>query len=120
MSEKQEDLEKFNSVTCCTCGILFGFPKRIETEWRKTHKNFNCPNGHPLQWSAEIESEDTKELKKLRVEVQELKTKLEAADKQVIERTVKIAELTTELEIWRPSSATDKETNGSEQVRSGD
>lgn len=120
MSEEKDE-EVFNKVTCCTCGILFGFAKRIEKEWRRNEKGFNCPNGHPLVWSKPTESEETKELKKLRVEVQNLKTKLESAQTKADSQEKKITELTAELEIWCPSSATNKESNGdSKQVRTGD
>jgi hypothetical protein len=111
MSDKEENSEEFNKVTCCTCGILFGFPKRIEKEWRRNEKGFNCPNGHPLVWSKPTESEEQKELKQLRVEVKDLKAKLESAQTKADSQDKKIAELTTELEIWQPSSAIKKEVN---------
>jgi seryl-tRNA synthetase len=118
MSDDKDD-EAFNKVTCCSCGILFGFPKRIEKEWRRNEKGFNCPNGHPLIWTKAA-ADEQKEVDKLKAEVASLKTKLESAQAKADQKDKRIAELTAELEIWQPSSATIKEPNDSDQVRSGD
>lgn len=99
--------EEFNEVTCCSCGIMFGFPKRVEEQWRRTGKTFHCPNGHPLVWSVDKDKEtpEQKELKSLRVEVKELKAKLATALEDVATQKKKAEELSSELEIWRPTSA---------------
>lgn len=96
--------EEFNEVNCCNCGITFKFSKKIEEMWRKDEKTFYCPNGHSLVWNKPKETEEQKELKKLKAEVKELKEKLVAAEKQVEDQKQRVNELTTELEIWRPST----------------
>ena|SRR5271157_3359060 len=107
------------SQNCPDCGIRFGFPSEMEKVWRGSHKSFYCPNGHSLSWQGE--TPEQKELRELRAEVTNLKTKLESAQTKADAQEKKVAELTAELEIWRPSSATDKaDSNGSEQVRTGD
>lgn len=103
--------EDLCEVDCCTCGINFKFSKKIEEMWRKSEKTFHCPNGHPLQWTKSKETDEQKELKKLRVEVKELNDKLLAANKQAEEQKKKVDELTTELEIWRPTTNDDKKDN---------
>lgn len=98
-----EELEKLNNVSCCECGIVFGFSPKIEKMWRESGKNFVCPNGHSLHWSKPTETPEQKELKELRVEVKKLKEKLDAAIAQTAEYKLKNEELTSELEIWKPS-----------------
>jgi hypothetical protein len=120
ISDEEENLEEFCQVTCCSCGILFGFPKRVQKEWRRTDNGFYCPNGHPLAWNKPTETDESKKLKKLRVEVKELKTKLESAQTKADTQEKKVAELTAELEIWQPSSVFDKKSNGTDKIRSGD
>lgn len=110
--------EKFNSINCCQCGIAFGFGKEVETLWRRDEKTFFCPNGHPQVWTKPKESEEQKELKKLRTKVEELQGKLDAALKDAADQKKRADELATELEIWRPSTAETKD--GSEQTGSGD
>ena len=102
--------EEFNSVTCNTCGIEFKFRKTVEELWRKSEKTFHCPNGHGLVWNKPKESEEEKELKKLRAEVNELRTKLVAAEKKAEDQTKRADELASELEIWRPTT-NDKKDN---------
>ena len=97
--------DDFCEVDCCTCGIKFKFSKKIEEMWRKSGKSFLCPNGHSLSWTVEKETPETKELKTLRTEVKELKTKLETALKDVESQKKRADDLQTELEIWRPTSA---------------
>ena len=103
---------------CYDCGILMGIDSDVVTSWKKSHKNFTCPNGHVQHWGDESVQE--KEISSLKAEVKTLKTKLEAADKLAEEQTKKLAEMTTELEIWRPSTTDKDETNGSKQVSTGD
>lgn len=97
--------EEFCDVDCPSCGIKFKFSKTIEEMWRNTEKQFFCPNGHPLHWDKPKETADQKELKKLKVEVNELRTKLVAAEKQAEAQKKRADDLQTELEIWRPTSA---------------
>lgn len=96
--------EEYNSITCNTCGIEFKFLKKVEELWRKSEKVFFCPNGHNLVWSKPKESEEEKELKKLRAEVNELRTKLVAAEKKAEDQKKRADELSSELEIWRPTT----------------
>lgn len=103
MSEKEE-LEVLNNVSCCECGIVFGFSPKIEKMWRESGKSFVCPNGHSLHWSKPTETPEQKELKGLRTEVKKLTEKLEAAEQRAAEYKVKVEELTAELEIWKPST----------------
>lgn len=116
-----DDHKDFNLVTCCNCGVPFAFSTKLEELWRRDEKTFYCPNGHPQVWKKPEVSEEQKELKKLREEVKSLKTKLDEALTLTETQKKKIEELTTELEIWRPSSADKTETkDGSEQAGSGD
>lgn len=111
MSEEKE--EEFNCVTCNTCGLDFKFLQKVEDLWRKSEKTFYCPNGHGLVWFGLVwtkpkETDEEKELKKLRAEVKELKAKLLAAEKQSEEHKKRVDELAAELEIWQPSYADKK------------
>jgi hypothetical protein len=103
MSEKEE-LEVLNNVSCCDCGIVFGFSPKIEKMWRESGKTFVCPNGHSLHWSKPTETPEQKELKVLRTEVKDLKTKLDEALTLTETQKKKIEELQTEIEIWKPST----------------
>ena len=96
--------DEYNEVDCPSCGIKFKFSKKIEEMWRDTGKSFYCPNGHTLHWSKPKETPEERELKKLKLEVGELKEKLMAAEKQTEDQKKRVDELTTELEIWRPST----------------
>jgi predicted RNase H-like nuclease (RuvC/YqgF family) len=103
-----EEKEEFNCVTCDTCGLDFKFPQKVEDLWRKSEKTFYCPNGHGLVWTKPKETDEEKELKKLRTEVKELKEKLLAAERQSEEHKKRVDELAAELEIWQPSYADKK------------
>ncbi len=100
--------EEYNEVDCCNCGIKFKFSKKIEEMWRKDEKTFFCPNGHSLVWHKPKESAEEKELKRLRAEVKELNTKLEAALKDVESQKKRADDLALELEIWHPTSTDQK------------
>jgi seryl-tRNA synthetase len=104
MSEEEE----FCSVDCNECGITFKFTTTIEKMWRKSSKTFFCPNGHSLHWPKQTETEEQKELKKLRAEVTSLKDKLTAAEKTVETQKKRIDELIIEVETWKPTSIEDK------------
>ena len=109
---------EYNEVHCCNCGIVFKFSKKIEEMWRKDEKTFYCPNGHSLVWNKPKESTEQKELKQLKDKVKDLQSKLDEALTLTETQKKKIEELTTELEIWRPSTAETKD--GSEQTGTGD
>lgn len=96
--------EEYNTVTCNSCGIEFKFQQKIEDLWRKSGKTFYCPNGHGLVWNKPKVSPEEEEIKSLKVEVKELKVKLDAALKDAESQKKRADELATELEIWRPST----------------
>ena len=87
---------------CQGCGIQFGIPKAAKEAWEKSYKRFYCPNGCVLSWDPP--SEEDKEINKLRREVQSLKDKLANSETKVETLEAKVAELSSELEIWRPTS----------------
>jgi hypothetical protein len=37
----------------CTCGIVFGIPRRMKESLERTHERFYCPNGHRLFYPQE-------------------------------------------------------------------
>lgn len=84
------DIESFN---CAECGIKFGIDQKVVVHWKKSHKQFVCPNGHTLSWNEP--SADQKELEALRIEIKELKEKLAITE-------ARVTELTAELELWQP------------------
>jgi hypothetical protein len=43
--------------TCGACGIKFAIPDHLMSSLRKTHKEFYCPNGHNLVYSAESDKD---------------------------------------------------------------
>lgn len=96
--------EAYCEVDCCECGIKFKFAKKIEEMWRKSGKTFHCPNGHNLAWSKDAETAEAKELKKLKIEHQALKEKLEAVSQEAAKQKKRADDLAAELEIWQPST----------------
>ncbi len=90
------------NLTCVECGIEFSFSKKVEDQWRRTHKLFYCPNGHGQQWTGE--TPDQKELKELRIKVKGLEDKLVTIALRATESNKRVEELTAELELWRPST----------------
>jgi predicted RNase H-like nuclease (RuvC/YqgF family) len=101
---------------CYDCGILMGIDADVVTSWKKSHKNFSCPNGHIQHWPDQTDQE--KELVALRAQVKDLKTHLDEALTLTETQKKRIEELTAELEIWRPT--TSETDNGSEQAGVGD
>ena len=93
--------EEFVKQRCADCDIIFGISKSAEEKWRKFDKTFFCPNGHGLQFPKETKDEN----ETLRAEIKELKAKLESALKDNTALTTRLAEVTLELEIWKPSDA---------------
>lgn len=43
--------------TCINCGILFAIPFTYQSELKKDHKSFYCPNGHTQYYPQETEAE---------------------------------------------------------------
>lgn len=91
--------EEFNEINCPSCGIYFGFTKKVEKLWRESHKNFFCPNGHTMSWRPSDKDDLNKKINDLENKLILTKKELEAANK-------KIEELTIELEIWKPATTT--------------
>ena len=50
-------MSELNHIVCVNCGIEFGVPNSWENERRRSHKGFNCPNGHSLSFNSESKEE---------------------------------------------------------------
>jgi len=87
-------------IHCLSCGILFGIDEDVVDLWIESHKQFYCPNGHPLFWKAHTKEEE--ELQELRDKVKSLEEKLATAMTDLTTQTKRADELQAELEIWRP------------------
>lgn len=50
-------------VTCCYegCGVTFGMPATMDSNRRKDHKGFYCPNGHVQFFLGKTDAEKLKE-----------------------------------------------------------
>lgn len=48
--------QKFETLTCCNCGVVFAMLASLEKNRREDSKLFYCPNGHP-QHFAESEAD---------------------------------------------------------------
>ena len=88
------NVENLTGIHCSECSIYFGITDITYDSCKKNSKRiYHCPNGHKQHFP----DKNTDELSQLRIEVKELKEKLDIADK-------KIEELTLELEIWKPAN----------------
>lgn len=38
-------------LDCCTCGVAFGMPDSLDSEFRRNGRYFYCPNGHQQYYS---------------------------------------------------------------------
>jgi hypothetical protein len=65
---------RISTVTCASCGIIFGLPDWFEAGRRKDHGSFYCPSGHSLSYSGPTPAE--REAKALRVERDRLERQL--------------------------------------------
>lgn len=108
--------DNFNVVSCCDCGIKFGFDPAIEKMWRESEKRFFCPNGHILHWPKPKETDEQKELKDLRAKVSELEKQLETAKQEAADQKKRADELANELEIWRPTTKEEPDTSQKEST----
>jgi hypothetical protein len=95
---------EFYNIDCVDCGISFGIQVHIAALWEKNCKKFSCPNGHVLTWRKPTQTAEQKEINELRLKVKDLETKLEEVQKSLSTEQQKNAELTVELEIWKPST----------------
>lgn len=52
-------LTSYSTVTCChdSCGMTFAVPDSWETNRRRNHTWWYCPNGHKQHWSGESDLE---------------------------------------------------------------
>lgn len=91
------NLNKFN---CLYCGVPFGLDKDVEETWRKTNKDFYCPNGHQMVFSDSSAHE--KELHQLRDSVGKLNGQLTDAQTNAATLKKRAEELQAELELWKP------------------
>lgn len=94
--------EELNNINCPTCGIAFGIAKAMEKIWKESHKSFFCPNGHSMSWPGETPSD--KEARLNKEKIVELEAKLATALTELEDQKKKTAELTAELDIWKPST----------------
>ncbi len=97
------------SLLCSECGIVFGIDAVIFALWKRDNKKVYCPNGHINVYGGRETTIPVKELNELRSEVKSLKEKLAAIALKAAEADEKVAELTAELEIWRPTTSPLKE-----------
>lgn len=50
--------------TCCTCGVVFAFPRRLYEHLREDpSKWFYCPNGHQQHYTGETKAERERRLR---------------------------------------------------------
>lgn len=92
MGDDKKDLEV---ITCCKCSITFGMTPALHALREKDFDNFFCPNGHGQAYVRPAVDPKETELKALRAEVSDLKSKVESLTKDN-------HALTTELEVWKP------------------
>jgi hypothetical protein len=65
---------RISTITCASCGIIFGIPDWFETDRRRDHRDFYCPSGHCLAFNSPNQAE--REAKALRVERDRLERQL--------------------------------------------
>lgn len=69
MSAITLDVE-LNVLSCCACGMTFAVPKSWETDRRREHDTWYCPNGHGQHFPGKTDAEKAKaEAEKLRSEL---------------------------------------------------
>jgi hypothetical protein len=49
------------SVTCKSCGCVFGLSEDMHQKFRKTHNWFYCPNGHQIYFPQKSDEEKLQE-----------------------------------------------------------
>lgn len=57
MSRTITDTITYTTTSCCVCGVLFALTSEYENARRRDHKDFYCPNGHPLAFNGPSEAE---------------------------------------------------------------
>jgi hypothetical protein len=106
MTDKADTKPKhdIHSFPCSSCGIVFGISREITDLWQKNHHKFVCPNGHSLSWDGPNAAE--KELNELKAKLKVTEEELEEAKKEAKALRASVETLQSELEIWKPDSAT--------------
>lgn len=83
--------DKFETVTCCSCGVEFGMTPEYQKFRRRDHKMFLCPNGHSQSYTEPAEDPKDAEITVLKARVVDLQDKAD-----------KLALVIAELDIWKP------------------
>src|SRR5579859_6898697 len=81
-------------TTCCSCGIVFAYPKVYEQARRNDCKGFKCPNGHDLAYNVGEKTRDVlkTEVDKLTAELAEVKTKNITLQAQIDQLQAKLSD----------------------------
>lgn len=98
--EDKEETTIFFKIDCYDCGIRFAITEVVDKMWRKSNKQFYCPNGHGMSYPK-----PKPEIEKLNEEIKNLKEKLATALADVATQKKRVEELALEVEIWKPSEA---------------
>jgi hypothetical protein len=88
----KEPRMSWEEIQCANCGIKFYLETSVYERWYESGKKFFCPNGHSVSF---VTKEDDASFR----------DKFQAAVKENELLTKRIAELTLELEIWKPANA---------------
>lgn len=81
-------------VTCCYegCAVTFGMPEHMESQRRKDHKAFYCPNGHQQFFLGKSEAEKLKEeLARVRTEAERVQQNLKKREEWAQQEAKKAA-----------------------------
>jgi hypothetical protein len=71
-----------SQIVCCNCGIEFGVPDEWETNRRRDHQSFWCPNGHAQSYVVKSDVEKLRdELEQERRNSLNTREKLAAAER---------------------------------------
>lgn len=77
MSQTIVDVIRFETTTCCECGIAFALPERLMRELRSnSKKSFYCPNGHEMVFSKSVLEQENARLKQEKDEAERARMSL--------------------------------------------
>ena len=82
-----------SDITCASCGVVFGMPDHLESELRRTHKSFYCPNGHSIHFAGKTKEE--KRIDELERELRDERTAAHNRFRDLLERKWALDELAT-------------------------
>lgn len=83
---------------CINCGVAFAMPADLDDEYRRTHKNFYCPNGHSQHYTGKTEAEKLKEeLDRVNKEKEHQKACRERAEKMYRKSDIERKKVKTRL-----------------------